>query len=99
MPQGTTTINFGAFPGALDASVTITGGATGTLGEAWIVPVATADHSVDEHILAAPTIRAAAPSGGNLTIYGVAQSGEGAGARNASAPRCYGLWTVGWVTN
>jgi hypothetical protein len=52
--QGTTTITFGAFPGASDASVAVTGqaGITGTsLVEAWIYPVATADHSVDEHML------------------------------------------------
>jgi len=98
--QGTTTVNFGAFPGKSDASVTVTG-ITGspTLGEAWIVPTATADHSADEHLLAAPRVYAAVPSGGSMTITAVAQEGEArAAVRNASPPRTYGLWTVGWVT-
>jgi hypothetical protein len=50
--QGTTTVNFGAFPGASDASVAVTGQAgilANSLAEAWIFPVATADHSADEH--------------------------------------------------
>lgn len=52
--QGTTTIDFGAFPGASDASVAVTGQASilGTsLAEAWIFPVATADHTADEHMV------------------------------------------------
>lgn len=52
--QGTTTIDFGAFPGASDASVVITGQTgivAGSLVEAWIRPVATADHTADEHML------------------------------------------------
>jgi hypothetical protein len=50
--QGTTTVNFGAFPGASDTSVAVTGqgGITsGNLVEAWILPAATADHTADEH--------------------------------------------------
>lgn len=50
---GTTTVNFGAFPGASDATVAVTGqaGITGTsLIKAWIHPVATSDHSADEHL-------------------------------------------------
>lgn len=100
MAQGTTTVNFGAFPGKSDATVTVTG-ITGspTLGEAWIVPTATADHSADEHLLAAPRVSASVPSGGSMTITAVAQEGEArAAVRNASPPRTYGLWTVGWVT-
>jgi len=52
--QGTTTIDFGAFPGASDASVAVTGQGTITtsnLVEAWLYPVDTADHSADEHML------------------------------------------------
>jgi hypothetical protein len=50
--QGTTTVDFGAFPGASDASVAVTGqtSITGTsLVEAWLYPTATADHTADEH--------------------------------------------------
>ena len=49
---GTTTINFGAFPGASDASVAITGQTgilVGSIIEAWLVAQPTADHTADEH--------------------------------------------------
>lgn len=77
--SGTTTIDFGAFPGKSDASVAVTGQAgivSGSLVEAWIRPVDTADHLADEHIVDAPVIMA-----GNIvaatgfTIYGVARDG------------------------
>ena len=51
---GTATVNFGAFPGSSDASVAVTGQAgivAGSVVQAWIRPVATADHSADEHML------------------------------------------------
>jgi hypothetical protein len=52
--QGTATLDFGAFPGKSDASVTVTG-LTGiqptSLVEAWLHPAATADHSADEHLV------------------------------------------------
>lgn len=49
---GTTTVNFGTFPGSTAAKVDITGQGSilaGSLVEAWLLPVATGDHSVDEH--------------------------------------------------
>jgi len=52
--QGTADLDFGAFPGASDASVAVTGQAgivSGSLVEAWIRPVATADHTADEHMV------------------------------------------------
>lgn len=52
--QGNTTIDFGAFPGASDASATVTGQAgivAGSCVEAWIRGEASADHSSDEHLL------------------------------------------------
>ena len=73
--QGTATINFGAFPGSSDASVDVTGQASivsGSLVEAWLRPVATGDHSADEHLV--ETIRVSA---GNIigatgfTIYAI----------------------------
>ena len=54
MATGTATLDFGAFPGKSDASVAVTGQAAivaGSLVEAWIRPVATADHTADEHML------------------------------------------------
>ena len=52
--QGTTTIDFGAFPGASDAMVTVTGQASivaGSLVEVWLRPIDTADHTADEHMV------------------------------------------------
>lgn len=49
---GVTTIDFGAFPGASDASVAITGQTgilVGSIIEAWLVAQPTADHTADEH--------------------------------------------------
>ena len=52
--QGNTTLDFGAFPGASDASATVTGQAgivAGSCVEAWIRGESSADHSSDEHLL------------------------------------------------
>jgi hypothetical protein len=71
--QGTTTVDFGAFPGASDASVAVTGQASiaaSSLVEAWIYPVTTADHTADEHMV--ETIKAVAGNvvaGTGFTIY------------------------------
>lgn len=50
---GTATLDFGAFPGASDASIAVASAAIGAGDRpmAWIFPVATADHSADEHML------------------------------------------------
>ena len=71
--QGTATLDFGAFPGASDASVFVAAPAiTGaSLVEAWIFPAATADHSADEHLV--ETVRVVAgnvQAGVGFTIYG-----------------------------
>lgn len=71
--QGTTTIDFGAFPGASDASVAVTGQGSilsGSLVEAWLYPVDTSDHLADEHML--ETIKVVAGNvvaGVGFTIY------------------------------
>lgn len=49
---GTTTIDFGAFPGGSDAKVTVpgqTGIVSGSVLQAWLVAQPTADHTADEH--------------------------------------------------
>lgn len=74
MATGTATLDFGAFPGKSDASVAVTGQAgivAGSLVEAWIRPVATADHTADEHM--AETLKVFAANivaGTGFTIYG-----------------------------
>lgn len=71
---GTATLDFGAFPGTTDTSVAITGQAAiiaGSLVEAWIRPVATADHTADEHMIESIKVYAGNISAGvGFTIYG-----------------------------
>lgn len=98
--QGTAVLNFGAFPGASDAAVVVTGQTgivAGSLVEAWMRPVATADHSVDEHLV--ETLKVIA---GNIvaatgfTIYGFNTSQL---SSHGQGTRLYGQWTVSWVWN
>lgn len=102
--QGSTTVDFGAFPGATDASVAVIGqtGITGTsLCEAWLIPAATSDHSADEHIVYGPAVRVSAGSvvaGTGFTIYACAPDNPGGGAA-ADGVRLWGQWSVGWVWN
>jgi hypothetical protein len=70
--SGTTTVDFGAFPGKSDTSVAVSQPSIlgGSLVEAWLYPVATADHSADEHLV--ETIRVIAgnvSAGVGFTIY------------------------------
>jgi hypothetical protein len=88
---GTVTLDFGAFPGSTDASVAVTGQAgiiPGSLAQARIWPVATADHSVGEHLVDAPIVTAGAiVAGTGFTITGTARDGN----------PVYGAWTVAWA--
>ena len=94
--QGTTTVDFGAFPGKSDASVAVTGQAgivAGSLVEAWIRPVDTADHLADEHLVETMRVMAGAiVAGTGFTIYAL-NSGQ------VGNTMLYGLWTVAWVWN
>ena len=73
--SGVASLDFGAFPGASDASLVITGQtgiASGSLVEAWLLPADTADHLADEHLLEALDIRAGKiVAGTGFTIYGI----------------------------
>lgn len=92
MATGNATLDFGAFPGASDTSVTVTGQTgitTSSFVEAWLVPTATADHSADEHVV--ETIKVIAGNivnGTGFTIYGV---------NTGNNSRIYGTWSVSWV--
>lgn len=106
--QNTTTVDFGAFPGKSDATVTVTGQASilaGSLVEAFIYPTATADHSADEHWVDPPRIMAGNVSAGTgFTIYCSAKPSDanppaGSTLKNVDSPLVYGLWTIGWVWN
>lgn len=99
--QGTNTIDFGAFPGLTDASVAQASGAilSGSLAEAWIYPVATVDHSADEHMVAPIKVVARdVVAGVGFTIFATVQDIPGNGP-SRDGIRLYGLWTVAWVWN
>lgn len=108
---GTTTINFGSYPGSLDCTATVTGQTailSGSLVEAWIFPTATSQHSADEHVLGAVEMAVVA---GNVvastgfTIYAkVRDQSSGIGSMNGNfqnlprkAYRLYGTYTVAWA--
>jgi len=108
--QGTTTIDFGAFPGKTDATVTVMGQAaivSGSLCEGWLIPVATADHSEDEHRLAPMKVRAGPPTAGSgFPIFCVVEDNPGTGIRDLKSGaiakdglRLYGLYTLAWAWN
>jgi hypothetical protein len=109
MAQGTTTVNFGTFPGATDTSVTVTGQSSilaTSLVEAWVFPAATAAHSVDEHWVDGPQVMAGnIVAGTGFTIYASVKPQTDAKAPTNSlggktdSPRAYGSWTVAWVWN
>lgn len=74
--SGTATIDFGTEGSPnLNPSVAVTGQAgilSGSLVEAWLFPVATADHGVDEHLVSSTDVRVIAgpPTAGvGFTIY------------------------------
>lgn len=110
MAQGTTTLDFGEFPGKTDATAVITGQTSilsGSLVEAWILPTATADHSADEHWVDPPELYAGnVVAGTGFTVYGVVKKRAEIGPttdstriKNIDMPRVYGQWTVAWVWN
>jgi hypothetical protein len=97
MATGTATINFGAFPGATDTSLPVTGQATiaaGSLVEAWVRPVATAEHNADEHWVEEIQVTAGnIVAGTGFTIY----ARIGADRAYSTGSRLYGQWTVAWA--
>lgn len=107
--QGTAIINFGAFPGASDASVFVPSAAigSGSLVEAWLSGnTASADHSIDEHL--AETIKIVACDivagiGFTIRAFNTNQVSEPFSARSRIStlqePRLYGQFNVNWVWN
>lgn len=114
---GTADLDFGVFPGAIDATVAVTGQTgivSGSLVEAWIRPVDTADHSADEHLIERLRVIAGnIVAGTGFTIYGfhdnpIVDRGDSQGRFPAGAPQAglknhgtkiYGLWKVAWAWN
>lgn len=96
---GTALLDFGAFPGASDASVAVTGqagiGASSKVN-AWLFPADTADHTADEHIL--ETLKVFAGNivpGTGFTIYGVNSSQLNEALEPGGGVRTTGLAIVG----
>jgi len=88
--SGATTVDFGAVPGDGVAQTVITG-QTWLLGttrpEVWIHPEATADHTVDEHLVSGLSVVASdvvAGVGFTITAYMLDKT------------KTYGLWSVAW---
>ena len=95
--SGTTTIDFGTYPGSHSATVDVTGQTGFTASsqtEAWVMPVATATHSVDEHRLEEIKVDAVYQADGTIRIYG---EHTGSGSRSTNGHNLYGTFTVGWV--
>jgi hypothetical protein len=90
--QSTVSIDAGAFPGATEVTVAVTGQTgilSGSLAEAWIFPVATSDHTVDEHLMERLEVRAhtvVAGTGFSITLRGL--NGQ-----------IFGHWNVAWCWN
>lgn len=91
--MGRSVLDFGKFPGASDAQVVIAdqrGIVESSIVQAWILPVATVDHSVDEHRIEPIRLLAGAiVPGVGFSIFG-----NYAGAGDALV---YGQWTVAWM--
>jgi len=89
--KGTTTVDFGAHPGATEASATVSGQTSivaDSLAEAWLFPVATADHSIDEHVVDGPLLFAAnVVAGVGFTIRALTRNGQ----------NLTGSYSVAWV--
>lgn len=96
---GTAVLDFGPFPGVSDTAVSITGQAdlvADSTMEAWIVPMTTDDHSIDEHWVETVMVRAATPvAGSGFTVYGW-NTNQITGPGDTS-PLLYGKFTFGWV--
>jgi len=106
---GTVIVDFGAFPGQSDVSVTVPapGIAAGSLVEAWVLPTTTADHSPDEHTIETLTVKADQSTIVPNTSFDIHVAntselddslGTGQGVlTGGTGTRIYGKWQLGWV--
>lgn len=105
---GSATVDFGAYPGTDMATVAVTGQVDivgGSIVQAFIRPVATADHSADEHMVWPFRVFAGnVIAGTGFTIYvlnDLRQTEPDRGFSRAfgggALLRPHGLWSVGWM--
>lgn len=89
---GVDTIDFGspnAFTQVAERAIAAPAIQAGSVVEAWLNAVATADHSVDEHLVDGPRVFAGGiVPGVGFTITGVATDRPGS--------KLYGEWSVAW---
>jgi hypothetical protein len=108
---GTAIVDFGAFPGQSDASVTVLspGISVSSLVEAWILPETTVDHSPDEHVVETLSVKAdqsaiiantsfviRVTNTSQLADLSAMNTAQGVD-KNGMGGRIYGRWCVGWV--
>ena len=95
---GTALLDFGAFPGATDATLDVatTGVVNTSLVEAWVFPATTADHSPDEHRVEHLKVDAVWKVDGTITITGILDDPP---INGMSPGTLYGKYNIGWVWN
>jgi hypothetical protein len=109
--SGTSIVDFGAFPGASEASVVVSapGISASSLVEAWIFPANTTDHSADEHRLETLSVmvdplKIVPGVSFTISLVNYSQLSEQAGSRGSQGSAdggigtlVYGKWNVAWV--
>jgi hypothetical protein len=95
---GVTTVDFGAFPGGDFASITLTAADAfnpNAILMAQVAPIATADHSADEHLVDPPLVGAVSNSDGTITVSAVGNAYQNSPLPPDPMP--YGKWSVAWA--
>jgi hypothetical protein len=96
--SGTVSLTFGALPGSSDASVAVTGQSTigsGSLPEAWVLPIATSDHTADEHVAEGLRLYTGnVIAGTGFTVYAVHDHGDTTTGKDHFA---WGTFNVAWA--
>ena len=111
--SGVAILNFGAFPGSPQASVTVSAtdpSDTAAEIDAWVIPVATVDHSADEHTYDPPRVSGAVvgstivitgfPSGRDEFVPAGTPFGQSSTSQMPIGEiQCmpYGQWSVAWA--
>lgn len=95
--QGSALLDFGAYPGASEATLDVAAQAgfiaTSSL-EVWLAPKATVEHSVDEHMLEEIAVFGYYVADGTFRIYG---RWDGNPPRCNNGDNLYGRFNCGWV--
>ena len=112
--SGVAVLDFGAFPGQPMASVVVTSPDVSDPNaelDTWVIPVATVDHTADEHVVDGPAVVAAYTTPGtSFTITGYQNAktipvppGTPFGGDNSQQPigqrqiNPYGKWSIAWA--